>query len=435
MGFPANDIQAVANSDFLAQHPAINVLLAQVEIPIDAILAQNAVLISGEDTQADIERHAAEWIAANRSEVESWLDAAVAAHDSSLLGPSTVSPQAESSSAIARPTLRLVTKPLAPFVMYESDEQDYTGFSIELWKLIAADAGVGYEMYAVDSVAKLLDEVERGAADVAISGIGITEQREQALDFSHAYLDSGLQIMTSADGRSSGLLGVLGAVFSRQLLNIVVILLLTLLAAAHVMWFFERRVNDDFDESYVKGVWEALWWSAVTATTVGYGDKTPKTVIGRSIGLVWMFSGLFVLASFSASIATALAIEEVTGNIQGPADLHRVSVGTVERSTAEEYLDAIGIRPVSFEQEEQAYQALRDETIDALVYDAPVLAHYAAHEGRGEVELAGPEFQTQRYGIALAPGLELREDLNRALLRLIESGDYADLHETWFGAG
>jgi polar amino acid transport system substrate-binding protein len=42
---------------------------------------------------------------------------------------------------------------------------------------------------------KLQDEVERGAADVAIAGISITAKREQELDFSHAFFETGLQIM------------------------------------------------------------------------------------------------------------------------------------------------------------------------------------------------------------------------------------------------
>ncbi len=46
-----------------------------------------------------------------------------------------------------------------------------------------------------------------------------------------------------------------------------------------------------------------LWWSIVTVTTVGYGDFTPVTALGRLIGVVLMAFGIGVLSVFTATIA------------------------------------------------------------------------------------------------------------------------------------
>ncbi len=73
LGFPANDIRPVANSEFLEKNPAAKALLNKIRIPLDAIFAQNALMNAGEGDAEDIERHAKEWIAENGDLVDGWL--------------------------------------------------------------------------------------------------------------------------------------------------------------------------------------------------------------------------------------------------------------------------------------------------------------------------------------------------------------------------
>jgi len=48
---------------------------------------------------------------------------------------------------------------------------------------------------------------------------------------------------------------------------------------------------------------DALWWSIVTLTTVGYGDISPASVGGRLVGMVVMISGIGFLGILTAGIA------------------------------------------------------------------------------------------------------------------------------------
>lgn len=73
LGYSGNDISAVVNSAFLEDNPAIRALLEASEIPVADIYAQNAAMNAGDD---DIEKQAADWIAANRETVDTWLAAA-----------------------------------------------------------------------------------------------------------------------------------------------------------------------------------------------------------------------------------------------------------------------------------------------------------------------------------------------------------------------
>ena len=79
MGWPANDIRPVANSAFLEDNPAARKLFEVMEIPLDDIFAQNALMFDGEDSEEDLARHADGWIAENREQFEQWLEEARAA--------------------------------------------------------------------------------------------------------------------------------------------------------------------------------------------------------------------------------------------------------------------------------------------------------------------------------------------------------------------
>ncbi len=76
MGWPANDIRPVVNNKFLKANPAAKKLFQVVRIPLQDIFAQNAKMQAGQNKEADIERHADEWIASHQKLYNSWLAAA-----------------------------------------------------------------------------------------------------------------------------------------------------------------------------------------------------------------------------------------------------------------------------------------------------------------------------------------------------------------------
>jgi len=64
--------------------------------------------------------------------------------------------------------------------------------------------------------------------------------------------------------------------------------LLVLIGA--LMWVFERRrrLAANPSERSVTSLSDGIYWAAVTMTTVGYGDVTPLTPVGRFIAVLWM---------------------------------------------------------------------------------------------------------------------------------------------------
>ncbi|NIW78577.1 MAG: two pore domain potassium channel family protein, partial [Calditrichae bacterium] len=77
----------------------------------------------------------------------------------------------------------------------------------------------------------------------------------------------------------------------RLLLVVVVLLVISSVG----LFYFEPKVNNWTD---------ALWWSIVTMTTVGYGDITPDTLGGKVIGSFVMVIGIGILGMLTATIAS-----------------------------------------------------------------------------------------------------------------------------------
>ncbi len=63
---------------------------------------------------------------------------------------------------------------------------------------------------------------------------------------------------------------------------------------------------------------DALWWSFVTVTTVGYGDLSPVTPMGRAIAIVLMLVGIGLFGGLTANLASAIVKSE--DNVEGKVD-------------------------------------------------------------------------------------------------------------------
>jgi len=333
-----------------------------------------------------------------------------------LLAKTTVSDTDASAKLIVG------TKESPPFSIKRSDGS-WEGLSIELWQQIAQDLDLDYEFKEM-TLGELLDGVADKRLTASVAALTVTAEREKRMDFSHPFYTTGLGIAISKEA-GGGWNDVVRGIFSRGFIHVLLSLSALLLICGLLVWIFERRGNpEQFGGRPLKGIGSGFWWAAVTMTTVGYGDKAPKTLAGRLVGLVWMFAGIIVISSFTAAITSSLTLSTLGSIISGPADLYNVKVATVSNSTSEKYLNRQGVSFQTVVNVEEALKTLAAGQIDAVVYDAPILQYWIHQKHSDDLTMLPGTFERQDYAIALPQGGKLRENINQALL--------ANLREPWW---
>lgn len=114
-------------------------------------------------------------------------------------------------------------------------------------------------------------------------------------------------------------------------------------------------------------------------------------------------------------------------------DLPGKRVATLVGGYSVAYLREHNALVQEYPQNSQVFQALLDNKVDAVLQGAVGLQYYAAYEGKGLVQMVGPEFNKNDVGFVFRTNNPLRKSVNGALLALREDGTYQRIYDKWFG--
>ncbi|MFC1761651.1 transporter substrate-binding domain-containing protein [Planctomycetota bacterium] len=327
--------------------------------------------------------------------------------------------------------LRVGTRHVPPFAVKQEDGT-WDGIAIELWRRIAAENHWRFRLEE-RSLPGLLQGLQDSSLDVVAGAVTVTAQRESLVDFSHPFHSSGLGIAVSKQSHKAWL-AVLERFASWGFVKVLLGLCTVLFLAGALVWIFERKHNiEQFGGDTPHGLGSAFWWAAVTMTTVGYGDKAPRTLGGRLVALIWMFTAVLMVSSFTAAIAASLTVGDLEGSVRNARDLSRVRVATVAATTSEEYLQERRLRYVTRDTAEVGLVDLAEGKFDALLYDAPVLRYFVTRLYPERLEVLPGVFERQYYALVLAPSSPLREDLNRSLMEVVQQSTWDDILNRYLG--
>lgn len=313
--------------------------------------------------------------------------------------------------------------PTPPFVSEENG--NYSGLSITSWELVNDKLQADFEYKVYPSLTDLLAAVESNEVDLSINPVTVTDQRMRRIDFSQPYFISYTGI---AQKQETSIWRYLSNILSWNFLSAIFILIAVIFIFGFFVWIFERKSNNEQFGGGVKGMFQGFWWSAVTMTTVGYGDKAPVTLGGRIVGFIWMFIAIIMISSLTAGIASSLTVQNISDEIHSVQDLNKFDVITVAGSSAGELLEQYNIRNEEVLNAREGIQEILDRDFSLFVYDEPILKYEIdRRELNGELEVLQQTLKRDYYSYSFPKDSPLVEQIDPLLVSTLKSMEWNQL--------
>jgi polar amino acid transport system substrate-binding protein len=311
----------------------------------------------------------------------------------------------------------------------------FVGASVDLWRRVAEHLNWRYHLTLVSQMSDLLAGLQRGAYDVAIGAITITPERLARVDFSYPTHRSGEAAVFAKRTGAGAALYQYGAAVS-ELGPLILATVIFLSVTGLLMWWFERSPSKNPGRSDAQSVmsWhEGIYWAVVTMTTVGYGDKTPQTHLGRAIAVVSMLGSLVLVSLLTTNMVARMTASQLEGTAIRTSDLAGKRLAAVSDSSGAEYLDAQRFAYQKFANLPDALNALATGRADAVVNSVGALQYLVNTRFSGSIAPPHGLLAPAYMAFALPKSSALKMPLDRALTIVTASPEWRSVEETYFG--
>ncbi|XP_066276268.1 glutamate receptor ionotropic, delta-1-like [Branchiostoma lanceolatum] len=350
-----------------------------------------------------------------------------------------------------------------PFVMKRETPAGpvFYGFCIDILDQMAKDHNFRYDIYETPD-RKFGVQLDNGSwngaigqvlarhADIAVSDLVISAQREEVVDFTKPYLDYGVRLILKKPvdkeqnwwGFLAPLDGtvwwsILGAVFS-------VSVLLYLLHRYSPYGSYKQPHGPEKHHSDLK---ETVWFIIGSLMQQG-GEPIQNFISGRILSAFWWFFVLIIIATYTANLAAFLTVSRMdipVRSVQDLAQQAKIKYGTVRDSNLQSFFRSRSQEGGMYERmwnfmvgsEPSAFVDTTVEGLErvqkgdyAFLWDTAVLEY--EKNRKCDLIIIGDPFYKGGYGFAMPRGAPYRDDLSMTILRMQGSGHIEKLQTRWW---
>ncbi|KAH8278398.1 hypothetical protein KR018_002389 [Drosophila ironensis] len=368
--------------------------------------------------------------------------------------------------------ISVATKPYASLVesidtLIGNDQ--YQGYGVDLIKELADKLGFNFTFHdggndygsfnkTTNTTTGMLKEIVEGRADLAITDLTITSEREEVIDFSIPFMNLGIAILYVKPQKAQPALFSFMDPFSSE----VWLYLGIAYVGVSLCFFILGRLSptewdnpfpcidepEELENQFT--INNSLWFTTGALLQQG-SEIAPKALSTRTISAIWWFFTLIMVSSYTANLAAFLTIENPTSPINSVEDLadnkDDVQYGAKRTGSTRNFF-LTSEEPIYMKMNEYMTnhpEMLMENNQDGVARVGPKYAFLMESTSieyntvrECNLTKVGDALDEKGYGIAMVKNWPYRDKFNNALLELQEQGVLARLKTKWWneiGAG
>ncbi|KAK7489093.1 hypothetical protein BaRGS_00019607, partial [Batillaria attramentaria] len=338
-----------------------------------------------------------------------------------------------------------------------------SGLSIDLLDIISQMLNFNYTLFEVESVgygtqptntsetqwSGLVGALQAEEADLAMAALSITKAREGVIDFSVPFLETGITIVVAI---REGAISPTAFLEPYDYPSWTLILVFSVHATGASIFIFEWLSPYGLDQGKTPlrvhkfSLFRSFWliWAMLFGAAVS--TDMPRGVSSRFLANIWALFAVVFLASYTANLAAFMITKEEYYDLSGIEDWrlrnphHRhppfkyatLKDGATEENIQKNYPNLYAyMKNYNQDTVKVAVNALKDQKIQAFIYDATTLEYAVGRDDGCKLKSVGKRYAETGYGVGFPRGSRWVKKFNKALLRMQDEGEIERLQKYW----
>lgn len=322
-----------------------------------------------------------------------------------------VSVQSQSISSNPTPTLKVGVAIGDPFATTENNE--FYGIAIDIWKLIAEEQNLKYQFVSVgEHIDNAVSSLAQGNIDVLIGPIVPTFERNKLVDFMQPFYLNQIGLVVAL--KEVDFMAAMGRIFNSTISTALLIFIGLFVFYLHVFWYFERRHNPEVPREYFAGIKKTFWLHTLDIDL----GKIPTHTFTKCVRFFWLILVTLFFSSITAALTSALtiALSEDYENYNNLSDFKNKKIAAVIDTAPYDIAKEAGLKIIPFNNREEAIDALLKGKVFAYADYYPTAVTYIDdHQLKEKLTLANYILRRNTFAFALPLNSPLRHPLNLKL--------------------